>query len=72
MVHNLFTNSECYSLQAEGYTKLYVSNRVKSNTKVLAYTLLSMIADIGCYVGILLGVAAIDVAAIVERLIEKL
>lgn len=59
-------------LQAEGYTKLYVSNRVKSTTKVVAYTLLSMIADVGCYVGILLGVAAVDVAAIVERLIERL
>ena len=58
--------------QAVGFTKLYVSNRVKSNTKVLAYTLLSMIADVGCYVGILLGVAAVDVAAIIKRIIEKL
>ena len=55
-----------------GFTKLYVSNRVKSNTKVLAYTLLSMIADVGCYVGILLGVAAIGITAILAWLLEKI
>ena len=55
-----------------GCTKLYVSNCVNSNMKVLSCTLLSMIVDASCYIGVLLGVAAVDIAAILERLLEKI
>jgi hypothetical protein len=46
---------------------MYLSSRVKVNTSVRDYTWLTMVAEIGGYVGLFLGLAVVDVAAVIGR-----
>ncbi len=49
---------------SEGFIRFYFGTRVKMKTTVRDYTWLSMVAEIGGYVGLMLGVAVVDVAKI--------
>jgi hypothetical protein len=42
--------------------------RVVLKTRILAYTWLSMVAEIGGYVGLLLGAAVVDIAFLMDRM----
>ena len=56
---------------SEGYVKIYFKSVVKQNKIVLAYKWDTMIAEIGGYTGLLLGISVLDAAKLLEMLLRK-
>lgn len=46
----------------EAYMKLYFKNRISERQSMEAYTITSLVADIGGYLGLLLGFSVLDIA----------
>ena len=51
------------------HVKMYLRSTVKSKKTVLDYTWLSMVAEIGGYTGLLLGVSVVNITSLVDRYI---
>ena len=49
------------------FLRMYLGIRIVVRRNVLDYTWLSMVAEIGGYVGLLLGVAVVDIAFALDR-----
>ena len=54
------------------YIKMYFKSTIKVKRTVLDYTWLSMLAEIGGYTGLLLGVSVVNVTALVNRFLLNL
>lgn len=52
----------------EAYIKLYIKSTIKVKKTVLDYTWISMLAEIGGYTGLLLGISVVNVASYLDRL----
>lgn len=55
----------------EAYIKMYIKSTVKYKKTMLDYTWLSMLAEIGGYTGLLLGVSVVNVTGVVNRMLNK-
>ena len=55
----------------ESYVKMYVKSTVKVKKTVLDYTWLSMLAEIGGYTGLLLGVSVVNVTGPIDKFLHK-
>ncbi len=49
------------------YIKMYVKSTVKTKKTVYDYTFLSLIAEIGGYTGLLLGVSCVNLTSLIDR-----
>ena len=48
----------------EAYMKLYFKNQINVRTSIYSYSIPSLVADIGGYLGLLLGFSVLDLAGI--------
>ena len=55
----------------QAYMKLYVKSTVKMKKTVLDYTWVSMLAEIGGYTGLLLGISVVNVTNYLDKLFFK-
>ena len=53
----------------KAYLKLYLNSHVRINMTVLDYHWISMLAEVGGYTGLLLGIAVINITAYTERIL---
>ena len=56
----------------EAYIKIYLKSSVKSREFVPDYTFLSMLAEIGSYTGLLLGVSLVHITSLIDRIFVRL
>ena len=56
----------------EAYIKLYTKSTAKVKKMVYDYTVLSLIAEIGGYTGLLLGVSVLNLTSVVNSVSYKL
>ena len=56
----------------EAYIKLYTKSTAKVKKMVYDYTVLSLIAEIGGYTGLLLGVSVLNLTSLVNSVSYKL
>ena len=54
------------------YIKMYMKSTVKFKKIVYDFTFLSMVAEIGGYTGLLLGVSVVNLTTLIDRLGIKL
>ena len=57
---------------SRAYIKMYMKSTVKFKKIVYDYTVLSMLAEIGGYTGLLLGVSVVNLTSLIDRLGIKL
>lgn len=55
----------------ESFLRLYFKTMVKTKKTLLDYTWLSMIAEIGGYTGLLLGVSVVNVTGLVGNCLQR-
>jgi hypothetical protein len=62
-----------YSIQSihEASVRLYFNSEIQIQQSILSYSILSLLAEVGGYIGLLLGVSFLDMANILERLLFK-
>ena len=53
------------------YIKLYVKSTVKMKKTVLDYTWVSMLAEIGGYTGLLLGISVVNITSYVDKFLIR-
>jgi hypothetical protein len=58
-------------IDSEALVRLYFNSEIQIQQSILAYTVLSLLAEVGGYIGLLLGVSFLDMANILERLLFK-
>jgi len=56
-----------YEDEERGYIKMYFKNRTKRKRTHLDYTLRTMVAEIGGYTGLLLGVSIVHVTSLLDK-----
>ena len=54
----------------EAIVKFYFKNFVKVNTSFWSYTMISLLGEVGGYVGLLLGVSLLDIATIIKKVMK--
>ena len=54
----------------ESKTKIFFKRKVKVNKSIWNYTLVSLLAEVGGYVGLLLGVSLMDIGLILEKMVH--
>ena len=54
------------------FIKMYTKSTVRVKKTVLDYTWLSMLAEIGGYTGLLLGISVVNLTGVIDRLFQKL
>ena len=47
---------------------MYLKNKIKVSTSQFSYTILSFLAEVGGYIGLLLGVSLLDIPALIDRI----
>ena len=68
-----FVNDNNFLQERErGYVRIYFGVRIVVKRSVLDYTWLSAVAELGGYVGLLLGVAVVDIAFAADRYWPKI
>ena len=63
---------EGHGKENEAYIKIYLKSSVKSREFVPDYTFLSMLAEIGSYTGLLLGVSLVHITSLIDRIFVRL
>ena len=53
------------------YIKIYLKSTVKMKSTVLDYTPLSLVAEVGGYVGLLLGISVVNIAIIINSFLMR-
>ena len=53
------------------YAKLYFKSQVQVQRSVLSYSETSLLAEVGGYIGLLLGFSLLDVARILKKIFGK-
>jgi hypothetical protein len=59
------------NMNNEGLVRMYYNSDIQIQQSIMAYSVLSLLAEVGGYVGLLLGVSFLDIAKILERLLFK-
>ena len=54
------------------FIRMYTKSTVRVKKTVLDYTWLSMLAEIGGYTGLLLGISVVNLTGVIDRLFKKL
>ena len=57
--------------ETEVYVKIYVKSNVKVKSVILYYDMTSLVADVGGYIGMLLGVSLVDLTIICNSAFAK-
>ena len=52
----------------KAYIKFYLKNKIKVSTSRFSYTILSFLAEVGGYIGLLLGVSLLDIPTVIDRI----
>ena len=60
-----------YRFETEVYVKIYVKSNVKVKSVILYYDMTSLVADVGGYIGMLLGVSLVDLTIICNSAFAK-
>ncbi len=61
-----------YYFQNIGFLRIYFDSGVVVKTTILDYTWLSMLAEVGGYVGLFLGVAVVDLAPLMHTMVQTI
>ena len=56
--------------QNEAFVKFYLKNIIRIQSSFLNHTLISLLAEIGGYVGLLLGMSLLDVTKVISWLLN--
>ena len=56
----------------EAYAKIYFKNHIKVSKSIVGYTEISLMAELGGYIGVLLGISLMDISSIVNFIIDYL
>ena len=56
----------------EGFVKFYFKDEVRVSTGKLKYTIVSFMAEVGGYIGLLLGVSLLDITSIIGQIVSKI
>ena len=56
----------------EAYVKLYFKMAVNIHRNILAYSTLSFLAEVGGYIGLLLGFSLLDLSKVIKNLTPKI
>ena len=56
----------------EAYAKIYFKNHIKVSKSIVGYTEISLMAELGGYIGVLLGISLMDISSIVNFIIDHL
>ena len=54
----------------EAYAKIYFKNHIKVSKSIVGYTEISLMAELGGYIGVLLGISLMDTSYIVNYIID--
>ena len=54
----------------EAYVKIYFKNHIKVSKSIIGYTEISLMAELGGYIGVLLGISLMDITSILNHLID--
>ena len=52
----------------EGYVKFYIKDEIEIKKSRYSYTEVSLLAEVGGYVGLLLGASLMDIASLLDKL----
>ena len=52
----------------ETYVKFYMKEQIQVKTSLLSYSKVSFLAEVGGYIGLLLGVSLMDFASLIDRM----
>ena len=56
----------------EAYAKIYFKNHIKVSKSIVGYTEISLMAELGGYIGVLLGISLMDITSTVNYIIDYL
>ena len=54
-------------IENEAYVKFYIKDQIQVKKSHLSYSEVSLLAEVGGYVGLLLGVSLMDIASVFEK-----
>ena len=54
----------------EAYVKIYFKNHIKVSKSIIGYTEISLMAELGGYIGVLLGISLMDITSILNHIID--
>ena len=55
----------------EAYVKFYLLNVIKVQTSYWSYTMISLLAEVGGYLGLLLGISLLDITKVIDWFFSK-
>ena len=53
----------------ETYVRFYIKDQIKVMKSYLSYTEVSLLAEVGGYVGLLLGVSLMNITSLIDKLL---
>ena len=60
-------NTDPNGYDNEGYVKFYIKDEIEIKKSRFSYTEVSLLAEVGGYVGLLLGVSLMDIASLLDK-----
>ena len=71
----IFDRSDVSENSIEGngsFAKLYIKNNVKVSQSIIDYSAISLMAEVGGYLGLLLGTSLFDITFLIDVIIDIL
>ena len=63
-----FDSTTDNGIENETYVRFYMKDQIQVKTSILSYTKVSFLAEVGGYIGMLLGVSLMDFASLIDRM----
>ena len=58
-----------YSNENDTYVKFYIKGQIQVRESHLSYTEVSLLAELGGYIGLIIGVSLMDIATFIDKMI---
>ena len=63
-----FDSTTDNGIENETYVRFYMKDQIQVKTSILSYTKVSFLAEVGGYIGMLLGVSLMDFASLIDQM----